>query len=161
MHIAIICCVSAIALTIARPSAADPVATNAPPTAQVTSAETSMAKADDRGGLKMLLTPGAKIPDAGPDASALEYTKQAKISLELGRTGDAELALEWAQARFRVDEEKKALEDHQSPPPYDSECHRNLCKAMLSIGHGNLADGKKFIDTAIDEMNKNPGHAGH
>jgi hypothetical protein len=161
MRIVMICTAAVLGLTAARPCAADPVATGAPPTAQVTAAENSMAKADNRGGLKMLLTPGAKIPDAGPDASALDYARQAKISLELGRTGDAELALEWAQARFRVDEEKQALAEHKSPPPYDSECKRNLCQAMLSIGHGDLAAGRTFINTAIDEMVKTSGQAGH
>jgi len=161
MRIVLIYAAAVLGFAAARPCAAEPVATSAPPTPQVTSAETTVAKTDDRGGLKMLLTPGSKIPPAGPDASALEYTRQAKASLELGRTGEAELALEWAQARFRVDEEKKALAEHKSPPPYDSECKRNLCQAMLSIGHGDLGAGTKFINTAIDEMLKNPGQSDH
>jgi hypothetical protein len=154
MRIAIICSAIAIALTVSPVRAANPIASDAPPTPQVTSAEKSMAKADDRGGLKMLLTPGAKIPEIGPDASALEYVRQAKSSLELGRTGEAELALEWAQARSRVDEEKLALSVHESPPPYDSACKRTLCQAMLSLGHNDKAAASTLIDTTIDEMLK-------
>ncbi len=147
------CLVAVMAMTASPPVIADP-ARGVSFTAGVVTAQHNMSEADKAAGVRSLLAPGTKVPKIGPTATELEYARWAKSSLERGQDAEAELSLEWGQVRRRVDEEEDALEAGKPPPPYDSHCTRNLCKAMLAIGKGNSSEGMTYIKTAIDDMEK-------
>jgi hypothetical protein len=121
----------------------------------MTLAQRRVLEADIAGGPRYLLAPGTRVPKIGGDATALAYTKWAKDSLGRGQTAEAELSLEWAQVRRRIDEESEALQANKIPPVYDAACERMLCKAMQNIGRGGkTSDTLKYLNTAIDDMSK-------
>lgn len=123
----------------------------------VTVAQINIKRTDEQGGVQRLLAPGTKVPKVGPNATELEYAKWAKNSLDRGQDAEAELSLEWGQARRRVDEVEEALAANKPPPPYDSLCQRMLCKAMQAIGKGDRSSGGRYLDTAISDIQKRTG----
>lgn len=112
-------------------------------------AQSSMQKADTTDGIRQLLPPGSPVPKIGPHATQLEYIQWAKNSLSRGQNAEAELSLEWAQLRSRVDENESAFAAGALPLPYDNLCERALCKALRSIGRGDASSGMIAINDAI------------
>ena len=110
--------------------------------------------ADRASGIQGLLSPGSPVPRIGPRATEMDYVGWAKTELSQGQDAEAELSLEWAQLRSRLDEDEAAYRANNPPPPYDSLCRRSLCKALQAIGRGQFNDGKSFINAAIDELDK-------
>ena len=120
----------------------------------VTAAERGMLHLDQRGGIQALLGPGATVPEIGPFASELQYTRWALAMLDVGRDAEAERSLEWAQVRRRVDVEEAAYAAGEPPPPYDSLCERAMCKALRGIGRGDRAIGYTQVRLAIAAINQ-------
>ena len=107
---------------------------------------------DTAGGIQSLLAPGTPVPKIGPNGNVLDYVRWAKSSLDRGQNAEAELSLEWGQVRRRVDEQENAFAMGQIAPTYDARCTRSMCKAMRSIGFGNAAAGRQYLNAALAEF---------
>ena len=118
----------------------------------VTDGQRNMERADDQGGVQALLGPGMGVPRIGPKASVLDYVRWADTALGAGNAAEAELSLEWAQARNRVDEVEAAYELGSAPQPYDDVCQRSLCQALQAIGRGDRLGGRQNVRLAIKEL---------
>jgi hypothetical protein len=98
--------------------------------------------------------PGTAVPKIGAAGTELEYLRWAQNSLGRGQKAEAELSLEWGQARDRVHEEELAYRNHLPPPPYDKLCERMMCMAMRSIGFGHPSDASGYIGHAIQDVTR-------
>ena len=120
--------------------------------AEVRYAEIGMQEASRGGGLGSLLPPGSAVPRIGPNATQLDFARWAKNALSQGQNAEAELSLEWAQLRGRVDREEAALQAGEPPPADDDSCRLPVCQAMRAIGMGRTSEGMALIKATIASL---------
>ena len=96
--------------------------------------------------------PVPRSPRSDPTQTNSNYIRWAQNSLSRGQDAEAELSLEWAQLRSRVDEEQAAYRVDTPPPAYDKFCERALCRGLRAIGRGQTSEGMHCIDVAIADV---------
>ena len=141
------CLVSALIL----PSLGSPVLA-ADYSSDIRAAEHGAQAADAGAGIQQLLLPGSPMPKIGAKATQLDYVRWAENSLSRGQDAEAEVSLDWAVLRRRVDLIEAAYAAGDPPPPDDDLCAKPLCQALHAIGSGDAAAGLGFIRDARRAM---------
>ena len=118
----------------------------------VTDAEHGAAVAERAGGIQQLLLPGSRVPKIGTSDTEAEYVRWAETALSRGQDAEAEVSLEWAVLRHRVNAMEAALEAGRPPPADDDFCVKPLCQALHAIGDGNIVAGMDAIHAARHDL---------
>ena len=114
----------------------------------IRAAEHGAQAADAGAGIQQLLLPGSPVPKIGARATELDYVRWAENASSRGQNAEAELSLDWAVLRRRVDLIEAAYAAGDPPPPDDDLCAKPLCQALHAIGSGDAAAGLGFIREA-------------
>ena len=125
------------------------------PSSGMVYAQQTALKAKARAGLPGILPPHAAIPAIGPDASKEDYLNAAEEFLSIGKYAQAELSLEWADYRDRLDEVDKAFDSRSITPLNDADCSRPICAAMNSVGRLNAGKAMTSIELALSNLHNN------
>jgi hypothetical protein len=93
-----------------------------------------------------LIAPSLPPPPVGDDASSLDYLKVAQAALAHHHTGEAQEALERAEARAL----DRAVPLFQTDKPIDDPLVAKIRQARLALGHNDISRATQLIASASD-----------
>jgi len=93
-----------------------------------------------------LIAPSLPPPLVGDDASPLDYLKVAQAALAHHHTGEAQEALERAEARAL----DRAVPLFQTDKPIDDPLVAKIRQARLALGHNDISRATQLIASASD-----------
>jgi hypothetical protein len=99
----------------------------------------------DPGDTRSTIAPNLPSPTIGPNASAADYLHAAQSSLQAGRTGEAQQALEMAQTRLL----DRSVPMGQTNNPSDNPAVTQISQALKALAAHDLAQAMQSIQSAI------------
>lgn len=99
----------------------------------------------DAGNTRSTIAPNLPSPPVGPNASAVDYLRVAQSSLQAGRTGEAQQALEMAQTRLL----DRSVPMGQTNNPSDNPAVRQISQALQALAAQDRAQVLQLIQSAI------------
>ena len=94
---------------------------------------------------RSLIAPNLPSPSIGPNANAADYLRAAQSSLQAGRTGEAQQALEMAQTRLL----DRSVPMGQTNNPSDNPAVTQTSQALKALAAHDLVQAMQSIQAAI------------
>jgi hypothetical protein len=91
------------------------------------------------------IAPNLPSPSVGPNASPVDYLRAAQWALSVGRTGEAQQALEEAQTRLL----DRSVAYGQTNNPSDNPAVAQISQALHALAAGDWAGCMRLIGSAI------------
>jgi len=99
----------------------------------------------DSSDTRSTIAPNLPSPAIGPNANAADYLRAAQASLQAGRTGEAQQALEMAQTRLL----DRSVPMGQTNNPSDNPAVTQISQALRALAGHDLAQAMQAIQSAI------------
>jgi hypothetical protein len=94
---------------------------------------------------RSVIAPNLPTPPIGPNAGAVDYLRAAQTSLQAGRTGEAQQALEMAQTRLL----DRSVPMGQTGNPTDNPAVTQISQALKALAAGDRAQTLQLVQAAI------------
>jgi len=102
----------------------------------------------DPGDTRSIIAPRLPAPPVAENAGPRQYLMAARAALQRGRTGEAQEALERAEARM-LDRSVPAMRADQ---PIQGPRVSEVSQAREALGHGNIAGAIQIIDALLPKL---------
>jgi hypothetical protein len=99
----------------------------------------------DASDTRSTIAPNLPSPALGPDAGPADYLRAAQSSLQAGRTGEAQQALEMAQTRLL----DRSVPMGQTNNPSDNPAVAQISQALKALAAHDYAQVNQLIQSAI------------
>lgn len=99
----------------------------------------------DQSDTRSMIAPNLPTPPLGPDASAADYLRAAQNSLQAGRTGEAQQALEMAQTRLL----DRSVPMGQTNNPSDNPAVTQISQALKALAAHDRMQTMQLIQSAL------------